>query len=117
MKMERADFNKIFVSAWSRWQRQQELERAVGTNSITTAWRGTGLFPYNRKSLYWEAAIAKFGKREELAGASANGEEAMQDCATPDAPGARTDALTVPTCSLPVGAGGQHEADGGAHSG
>jgi len=26
----------------------------------------TGLYPFNRNATYWEAAIAKFGRREEL---------------------------------------------------
>ena len=49
----------------------QALERRSGGNSIVTAWRGTGLYPYDRDAPYWSAAIAKFGKRDDLAQSTA----------------------------------------------
>ena len=67
VKMTRVDFNAIFVEAWLGWSAQQELERSAGSNSITTAWEGCGLYPYNREPPYWKAAIAAFGQREGLA--------------------------------------------------
>lgn len=42
-------------------------ELRTGSNCIVTAWAGTGLHPYNRASPYWEASIAKWGRRVELA--------------------------------------------------
>ena len=59
--------NDIFIKAWVKWQQAQEREhRGAGCNSITAGWLGTGLEPYNRDATYWNAAIDKFGKREEL---------------------------------------------------
>ena len=74
MKMDRADFNAIFVAAWLSWTERQRLERKAGSNSIITAWAGTGLEPYCRAPApYWQAAISKFGKREALATPPASG--------------------------------------------
>ena len=67
VKMTRADFNRIFSQTWLTWTKRMRIEKAAGGNAITTGWRGTGLFPYNRDAPYWSAAISKFGKREELA--------------------------------------------------
>ena len=39
----------------------------LGTNATKSGWKGTGLCPYNRRPPNWEAAIARFGQREELA--------------------------------------------------
>ena len=36
------------------------------TNSITTGWAGTRLAPYTRDAPYWDAAISKWGRRDEL---------------------------------------------------
>jgi hypothetical protein len=75
-KMKRADFNGIFLTAWVQWQQQLEQERrGTGCNAVTAGWLGTGLEPYTRAAPFWDAAIAKFGKREELAQAVAHGKE------------------------------------------
>ena len=66
--MTRADFNECVVKAWLTWRREQllKLNSSAKRNSVTSAWAGTGLHPYNRKSVFWEAAISTFGKRETL---------------------------------------------------
>ena len=72
-KMRRADFNEIVQGAWLAWEAGQhtELVSPAGGNAIVTSWKGTGLEPYDRSGgLFWSAAIAKFGHREELAGCS-----------------------------------------------
>ena len=67
--MKRADFNSIFMNTWIDWRDEMitQIER-VGSNAITTGWWGTGLCPHNRNAPYWEAAIAKFGRRETVIG-------------------------------------------------
>jgi hypothetical protein len=67
LKMTRADWNLIYSTAWIKWKRQQtQLLRDVGSNSITTGWAGTGLAPYTRDAPYWDAALSKWGRRDEL---------------------------------------------------
>ena len=68
VKMDRGDFNGLFVRAWMQWKErvQRQLE-GVGSNAILSGWKNTGLAPYNREAPKWNAAIAKFGQREELA--------------------------------------------------
>lgn len=61
-KMTRADFNEIFCKSWLTWKRKMRLEKSAGSNCILTAWTGSGLHPYNRESVFWHAAIDKFGK-------------------------------------------------------
>ena len=71
MRFTRPDFNQIFVEAWRTFadRSQRELEE-TGTNAIKSGWMRTGLCPYNRRPPNWEAAIARFGYREELATAT-----------------------------------------------
>ena len=69
-KMQRSDFNGLFVRAWVQWrERVHNEKRAVGTNAIISAWKQTGLCPYTREAPKWNAAIAKFGQREALGNA------------------------------------------------
>ena len=66
-KLTRGNFNQIFVQAWLTFQQRSQLDLAqLGKNAIKSGWKATGLCPYNRKPPNWEAAIARFGQREEV---------------------------------------------------
>ena len=67
MRLTRGNFNEIFVQAWLTFQNWSLQDLAqLGTNAIKSGWKGTGLCPYNRRPPNWEAAIARFGQRDEL---------------------------------------------------
>lgn len=68
MKMKRGDFNEIACEAWLAWSERQRKEKELsGNNSIMTAWKGTGLKPFNRNPPYWLSALQKFGQKESIA--------------------------------------------------
>ena len=66
MRLTRGDFNEIFLRAWHTFKSWSQHELAeLGTNATKSGWKGTGLCPYNRRPPNWEAAIARFGQRED----------------------------------------------------
>jgi hypothetical protein len=64
-RMSTSMFNAIFVDTWQDYLLKEDLDlRQVGTNCCTTAWKRTGLEPFNKLCVGWDTAIESLGGME-----------------------------------------------------
>lgn len=61
-KLTQSTFNLIFSSAWMEWTtRNILLMKSTNCNKISSGWKRTGFYPYNRRPEFWESAIFSIG--------------------------------------------------------